>query len=154
MPILTDNLRGAIFMMVSMAGFIVSDTIMKLLAADLPLFQAIFLRGSFAAVLMGLLAWHKNVLVYRPSHDDRVILGVRVIGEIGGMVCLLNALINMPIVNATAIVQAIPLVVTLGAAFFFAERVGWRSYLAIVIGFLGVLMIIRPGSDGFTIYSL
>lgn len=141
-------------MMVSMAGFVVSDAIMKLIAADLPLFQAIFLRASFAALLMGFLAWQKDALTCRPSTDDRIILGIRVIGETGGMVCLLNALINMPIVNATAIVQAIPLAVTLGAAFFFGERVGWRSYLAIVIGFLGVLMIIRPGSDGFTIHSL
>ncbi|MEM7044633.1 MAG: DMT family transporter [Pseudomonadota bacterium] len=154
MPFLNDNSRGAVFMMMSMAGFIVSDTIMKLVAADLPLFQAIFLRGIFVALLMVLLAWQNDVLAYRPSRDDCVVLGARVIGEIGGMICLLNALINMPIVNATAIVQAIPFVVTLGAAFFFAERVGWRSYLAIAIGFFGVLIIIRPGSDSFSIHSL
>ena len=150
----SDNIRGAIYMMVSMAGFIVSDSIMKLVAPDLPFFQMIFLRGSMAALLIGLLAWHHGVLSYRPSRGDSKLMGMRTIGEVAGMICLLKALINIPIVNATAIVQAIPLVVTLGAAFLFGERVGWQRYLAILIGLLGVLAIVRPGGDGFTIYSL
>ena len=141
-------------MMLSMAGFVISDAIMKLVAADLSLLQAIFLRGAFAAMLMTVLAWHHGVLAYRPSRSDCLLLGLRTIGELGGMICLLSALIKLPLVNATAIVQAIPLVVTLGASFLFGERVGWRSYLAIAIGFLGVMMIVRPGSSGFTIDSL
>jgi len=44
--------------------------------------------------------------------------------------------------------------VTLGAALFIGETVGWRRYSAISIGFIGVLVIIQPGSDGFTAYSL
>ena len=60
----------------------------------------------------------------------------------------------MPIANASAILQSVPLAVTLAAALFFGEPVGWRRYLAIAIGFAGVLVIVRPGSDGFTVYAL
>ncbi len=154
MAIPSENVRGAMFMVVAMAGFCVSDATMKFVAADLPLFQAIFLRGAFTTIFLGLLAWYEGVLFYRLSYSDRNILSIRVIGEVLGAICLLSALINMPIVNATAIVQMMPLMVILGAAFVFGEHVTRRSYLAISIGFVGVLLIVRPGSDGFTIHSI
>ena len=149
-----DNVRGAIYMMLSMAGFVFNDTLMKSLSADLPMFQAIFLRGVAATVLIGTLAWHRRALWYRPSGAVVRIIGLRVIGEIGATVCFITALFNMPIANATAILQVSPLAVTLGAALFLGEAVGWRRYSAIIAGFLGVMLIVRPGSDGFTVYSV
>jgi drug/metabolite transporter (DMT)-like permease len=59
----------------------------------------------------------------------------------------------MPIANATAILQALPLVVTLASAIFLKEAVGWRRYTAIMVGFIGVLIVVRPGSNGFNSYS-
>ena len=141
-------------MMLSMAGFVLNDTAMKSLSADLPMFQAIFLRGLVATLLIGTLAWYRRALWFRPSAAVVRIIGLRVIGEIGATVCFITALFNMPIANATAILQVSPLAVTLGAAVFLGEAVGWRRYAAIVIGFLGVMLIVRPGSDGFTIYSV
>lgn len=141
-------------MMLSMAGFVLNDTLMKSLSADLPMFQAIFIRGMVATVLIGLLAWHRRALWYRPSKPAAKIIGLRVIGELGATVCFITALFNMPIANATAILQVNPLAVTLGAALIFGEAVGWRRYSAITAGFLGVMLIVRPGSDGFTIYSV
>jgi drug/metabolite transporter (DMT)-like permease len=151
---LSDNVRGAIYMMLSMAGFVINDTLMKSLSADLPMFQAIFMRGVFATVLIGLLAWHRRALLHRPSRRTGGIISLRVIGELGATVCFITALFNMPIANATAILQVSPLAVTLGASLFLGEAVGWRRYSAIMIGFLGVMLIVRPGSDGFTIYSI
>jgi drug/metabolite transporter (DMT)-like permease len=55
----------------------------------------------------------------------------------------------MPIANASAILQSLPLVVTFGAALFFKEPVGWRRWLAILVGFAGVLVIVRPGTAAF-----
>lgn len=81
-------------------------------------------------------------------------IALRMCGDIGGTVCFLTALFNMPIANATAILQSMPLAVTLGAALFLDETVGWRRYSAIAIGFIGVTVIIQPGLDGFTAYSL
>jgi drug/metabolite transporter (DMT)-like permease len=49
----------------------------------------------------------------------------------------------------SAVIQANPLLVTLGAALFLGERVGWRRWLAILVGLFGVMLIIRPGTAGF-----
>lgn len=149
-----DNFRGAIYMMLSMAGFVLNDTLMKSLSADLPMFQAIFLRGLVATALIGALAWHRRALWYRPSGVTVRIISLRVVGEVGATICFITALFNMPIANATAILQVSPLAVTLGAALFLGEAVGWRRYSAIIVGFLGVMLIVRPGSDGFTVYSV
>jgi drug/metabolite transporter (DMT)-like permease len=148
-----DNFRGAALMAASMAAFTINDGVMKLASSDLGLFQAIFLRGIFSTLLMGILAWHKRSLFYTVPKSDRGIVLWRLVGEIGGTLCFLTALFNMPIANATAILQALPLAVTLAAAIFLGETVGWRRYLAITIGFTGMLIIVRPGSDGFNEYS-
>ena len=91
---------------------------------------------------------------FRPGRRDRRLIGLRCLAEIGGTVCFLTALFHMPIANASAILQSLPLAVTLGAAIFFGEPVGWRRYVAIAIGFVGVLIIVRPGSEGFNAYAL
>ncbi len=151
---LSDNLRGALFMTVSMIGFALNDAAMKLVSDDLDLMQSIFIRGMFATLFVGLLAHYKGVLRVRTERPDQKKLGLRIFGEIGGTFCFLTALFNMPIANATAILQALPLAITLAAAVFLREAVGWRRYLASAIGFCGVLIIVRPGSDGFNEYAL
>ena len=141
-------------MMLSMAGFVLNDTLMKSLSADLPMFQAIFLRGVVATSLIAGLAWYRRELWYRPGRGAVKVMGLRVIGELGATVCFITALFNMPIANATAILQVMPLAVTLGAALFLGEAVGWRRFSAIFVGFVGVMLIVRPGAEGFTIYSV
>ena len=149
-----ENMRSAGYMMASMAGFVCNDAFLKSVAGDLPMFQAVFLRGMIATALVGCLAWQQGVLRFRPGRRDARLIGLRAVGEIGGTVFFLTALFNMPIANASAILQSVPLAVTLGAALFLGEPVGWRRYLAIGVGFLGVLIIVRPGSDGFNAYAL
>jgi drug/metabolite transporter (DMT)-like permease len=60
----------------------------------------------------------------------------------------------LPLANTAAIFQALPLAVTLGAVLVFGEPVGWRRWLAITAGFVGVLIIVRPGFEGFSQFSL
>ncbi|HEY9549297.1 MAG TPA: DMT family transporter [Kiloniellaceae bacterium] len=151
--ILSDNIRGALFMAGAMAAFVLNDTMMKLVFGELALFQAIFLRGLLLSVLLGLLALSRRQLLHRPSRADARVLGLRVVGEIGSAVCFLTALYHMPIANATAIIQVIPLAITLAAALCFGEQVGWRRYSAIAVGFAGVLVIVRPGAEGFNAYA-
>jgi S-adenosylmethionine uptake transporter len=79
---------------------------------------------------------------------------LRNIGEIGSTFFFLFALFHMPIATATAILQLMPLAMTAGAAIFLAEPVGWRRWLAALVGLLGVMIVIRPGSDAFNAYSL
>ena len=149
----SDNLLAAGYMSLSMAGFVLNDTMIKLVSEDLSLFQVIFLRGLFATLFVALMAWYQGVLFYSPSKHDWRILGLRMIGEVGGTLCFLTALFNMPIANATAILQVLPLVITLASAIFLKEIVGWRRYTAITLGFFGVLIVVQPGSDGFNGYS-
>ncbi|MGE4611602.1 MAG: DMT family transporter [Paracoccaceae bacterium] len=149
-----SNTKGAIFMMASMSGFVLNDTMIKLVSQDLDLFQAVFLRGIIATVLLGFLTWKRGALFYRPDRRDWQIIGWRTFAEIGATYCFLTALFNMPLANATAILQSLPLAVTLAASLFLGHKVGWRRYLAISLGFVGVLLIVRPGTDGFNVYAL
>lgn len=151
---MSDNTRGALFMMASMLGLTLNDALIKSVSDDLPLFQAVFLRGLVATTLIGMLALWQGAFRFRPGRRDRRLIVQRTFGEIAGTVAFLTALFNMPIANASAILQSIPLAVTLGAALFLGEHVGWRRYLAIGVGFAGVLIIVRPGSEGFDGYAL
>ena len=153
MSMISDNFRAALYMSLSMAGFVLNDTMIKIVSEDLSLFQVIFLRGLFATSFVALVAWHQKALFYIPSRRNTKILGWRMVGEVGGTLCFLTALFNMPIANATAILQVLPLVITLASALFLKEAVGWRRYTAIAIGFIGVLIVVRPGSEGFNSYS-
>ncbi|KPQ13334.1 MAG: putative membrane protein [Rhodobacteraceae bacterium HLUCCO18] len=152
--ILNDNLKGALLMTASMGAFTLNDVFVKLLAADLPLFQIVFLRGLLTTIMLaGLAAWFGQ-LRFRMEPSDRAKLGWRTVFEIAAMVAFLMALVNMPIANATAILAALPLSVTLAAALFLGEPLGWRRLSAILVGFAGVMLIVQPGSDGFNVWSL
>lgn len=150
---LSINIRGALFMSLSMAGFTFNDSIVKLLTDDLNVAQVMFLRGVVATLLIFLLARHRRAL--RPL---RVLIdpwvGLRLIGEVGGTLTFLIGLSHIPLANASAILQALPLAVTMGAALFLSEPVGWRRWGAILAGFAGVLIIVRPGLEGFSPYAL
>lgn len=151
---LSDNARGAVFMTVSMAAFTLNDTAMKAATQTLPLFQAIALRGVLAVLgLLALGVMLRGLSLQIPRRDIGVI-ALRSLAEVGGTVLFLAALVHMPLANLSAILQALPLAVTLVAAVVFRERIGWRRMVAICIGFLGVLIIIRPGPGGFDMWSV
>lgn len=149
-----DNLRGATLMCFSMIGFTCNDTVMKFVTQDMPLYQAITLRGLVVMLGILLLAMREGGLRLGVSASDRVPMGLRVLGEVGSTVLFLNALQNMAIGDLSAVMQSLPLVVMLGAALFFGEKLGWRRMSAVGIGLLGVMIILRPGSGTFGIWSL
>jgi drug/metabolite transporter (DMT)-like permease len=140
-------------MAASMAGFTMNDAITKAVSAEMNFGQVMLVRGLFAIVLIAALALHQRAL--RPLRTlmmKPVVL--RVAGEVGGTILFLAAIVNLPLANATAILQVLPLAITLGAALTFDEPVGWRRWLAIAAGFIGVLIIVRPGVEGFNQFSL
>lgn len=143
-----DNARGILAMNGAMFAFIVNDSFVKAATASLPIGQIMFVRGVVATVLILALCRIRGDLasVHRLKHP---MIALRIIGEIGATVFYLSGLVRLPIGNATAIFQVTPLAVTAAAAIFLGERVGWRRWTAIAIGFAGVLLIIRPGLDGF-----
>ena len=140
-------------MVVAMVGFTLNDTITKFSSQSMNMAQVMLVRGAFASLFVGLLAWQRGALV-RPGSMLQPLVAIRVIGEAGATVAFLIALAHLPIANVSAVLQALPLAVTMGAALVFNEGVGWRRWLAIAIGFAGVLIIVRPGFQGFSVYSL
>ena len=154
MRALSANVRGAALMVASMAGFAINDALVKTLADTMPVYQVMFLRGLFASAFLILLAWQAGALWPTVAPADRKRIIWRTLSEIGATSCFLSAVFNMPLANATAILQTLPLAVTLGAAIFLREQVGWRRYSAILVGFAGVLIIFRPGTEGFNAYSV
>lgn len=141
-------------MALSMLAFVANDALMKALFADMSIYQAIFLRGLITVPLIALMAWQQGALMISLAARDRMLMALRVAAEVGATVGFLTALKHMPLANVTAILQVLPLTVTMAAAMFLGEQVGWRRWLAITAGLCGVMIIVRPGMEGFSIYSL
>jgi len=151
---LTDNARGALLMMAAMAAFVVSDSIMKLLGTQMPMFQTLAWRGLGVSLVLALMAWRSGAFRQAILPKDRLLVTLRTLADTASTWFFLQALYHMPLANVTAILQALPLTVTLGAALFFGERVGWRRLMAIAVGFLGVMLIVRPDAGGFDRYAV
>ena len=151
---LNDNLLGAALMTSCVLAYVLNDAVMKLLFADIDFFQAIFLRGLVSLPPILILALMTKTLLQKYSAKNQRLMIIRILAEIGTTVTFLTALKHMPLANVTAILQSLPLAITMAAAIFLGEPVGWRRWSAICVGFTGVLIIIRPGLAGFNSYSL
>lgn len=151
---LSDNTRGALLMMASMAAFTLGDTCVKAIGEAISLSQLLVIRGFFASLFIALLAWRLNALRFDLPRRDWALVLTRAVAEVCSTYFFLTALRQMPLANVTALLQMLPLTLTLGSAVFFGERVGWRRWLAIAAGFAGMLLIVRPGTEGFNQYSV
>lgn len=151
---LTDNVFGAILMAVSMLSFISNDALMKFLFQTISVEQGIFMRGLVSVPLLALIAYLRKSLFVRIDWRNWRVILTRAFAELAATMAFLTALSHMPLANITAILQALPLTVTMFAAIFFGEQVGWRRWGAILAGFIGVLIIIRPSDDGFNEYAV
>lgn len=147
------NLRGAVFMILSMAGFAVEDSLLKMAAASLPPGQILITFGVLGTAVFAVLS-----LLAREAPLTRAMLSrplvLRSLSEVTGRLFFMLAIALTPLSTASAILQATPLVVMTGAALLFGERIGPRRWLAVAFGFAGVLLILRPGTQGFGALSL
>ena len=148
-----ENFLGSFLMVVAMATFAVEDSVIKLVSSVLPVGQILFLLGVGGALsFFGLaLILRKEIFSYgvftRPMH-------FRVISEVTGRVFYSSALALTPLASSTMILQATPLVVVIGAAVLFKEKVSALRWAAVLLGFFGVLIIIDPSSDSFSFLSI
>ncbi len=148
-----DNTRGILLMVAAMAGFAIEDMFIKSVAVVMPIGQIIIALGAGGALAFAIIALRKgDPLLSRDLLCAPVIL--RNLAEIFGTIGFVTAIALTPLSSASAIIQATPLVVTLGAALFLGAEVGWRRWSAIIVGLIGVLIIIRPGLSGFEPASL
>jgi len=148
-----DNVRGSVLMVASMAGFAVEDVLIKQMTSALPIGQVLALIGCGGTLVFGTLTRIDGKRVISRDALSRLIV-LRNVGEVVGSVTFVAALALTTLSSASAILQATPLAVTLGAALLLGESVGWRRWTAVSIGFVGVLLIIQPGLAGFTPASL
>lgn len=154
MAVMSDNIRGALLMTGGMCAFTVNDAFMKSSSGDIPLFQAVLLRGIGAMICLTIMCRVMDQLHFNLPRRDWGLILLRTLGEVGGTYFFLTALFHMPIANVSAILQALPLAVSLAATLFLGEALGWRRFAAIAIGFVGVVLIIQPGGADFSSYSI
>ena len=148
-----DDRRGIALMLAAMACFAVEDAFIKALSSELPAGQIIAVLGALGALVFGALAARRGeALVSREILAPPVAL--RNLSEMVSTAAYVSALALIPLSMASAILQGVPLVVTMGAALFLGERVGWRRWAAVLVGLCGVLLIVRPGMEGFRPASL
>jgi len=148
-----DNLRGSLLMILAMAGFALEDMFIKAATASVPVGQTLMIFGAGGTAIFAALTWSRGQRILHPAILSRPILlraGSEVVGRLGYTL----GIALTPLSSASAILQATPLAVTLGAALFLDEKVGWRRWSAIAVGFVGVLVVIRPGMAGFEPDSL
>ncbi|WP_297016371.1 DMT family transporter [Thalassospira sp.] len=144
---------GSLWMMTAMAAFAVEDAFVKAVSGSHPVGQVLILFGIGGAVLFAIIAKVQNKRLLDPAILSRPMC-IRIVFEVVGRLFYVLALALTPLSSTTAILQATPLIVVLGAAVIFGEKVGWRRWLAIFIGLIGVLIILRPSADGFSALSM
>ena len=140
-------------MVAAMAGFAVEDMFLKFAARSLPVGQILMIFGGGGMLAFAALTKLRGERVFHPAILTRPIL-IRAVFEVMGRLFYTLAIAYTALSSASAILQATPLVVVAGAALIFGESVGWRRWSAILVGFAGVLIILRPGLEGFTLASL
>ena len=144
---MTDNLRGILAVLIGSTAFVFHDAMAKLLSEELPSSEIILVRGVIGNVMMiagvfALGAARPLKILFEP------LMIVRLLGTGGATVFIILALRYLPLPTVTTVLQATPLIVTAGAAYFYADKVGWRRLTAICTGFLGIILIVRPGGMG------
>lgn len=143
-----DNFRGIMLMVAAMVGFAIEDMFLKLSAEAMPTGQVIFATGVFGALVFAVIATFTGASLVRREMWLGM-AGWRNFGEVVATCGYVTSLALIPLSMASAILQVQPLAITCCAALFLGEKVGWRRWTAIGVGFVGVMIVIRPGTDGF-----
>ena len=140
-------------MLAAMSLFVINDVFMKLARETYPAGQAIALRTAFAIVV-------GFTLVFLAREGDRLAMAFRPRVLLRGMLEAFGALTFgwslglLPLANITAINMASPLLIVALAVALGIERVGWRRAVALSVGFVGVLFVVRPGAESFNSAAL
>jgi drug/metabolite transporter (DMT)-like permease len=143
------NVSGIAAMLLSCIFFVVGDCMIKVVGANLPLGEMLIIRGALSAPFVIAAAAYAGKLEGFGELLTNPMLWLRTVLEIATVMLFLIGILNMPYAAAVSVQQSNPLVMMAAAALLLGERVGWRRWLAAVVGFIGVLIIIRPGTPAF-----
>lgn len=148
-----NNVKASLLMVVSMALFAIEDAFVKRSSVYLPVGQILIMLGAGGFMILSLIAMRQGQRVLIRAALMGPVL-VRNVAELVGTAGFVTALALIPLSTTAVILQAAPLLVTIGAALFLGEQVGWRRWSAIAVGLTGVLIILRPGMEGFQLEAL
>ena len=143
-----NNFKGILLMLIAMAGFTMEDLFMKKLSVNLSTGQILITLGFGSSLVFALMAKSKGYKLTAKIFWSKGMI-IRQFAEGIAAVAFITSLTLIPLSTVAAVFQATPLVITMGAALFLGEAVGWRRWLAIIVGLIGVLIIIRPGLNSF-----
>jgi drug/metabolite transporter (DMT)-like permease len=140
----TDNLRGILAVLTASTAFVFNDSIVKLLSEELPSGEILIVRGVLATAMLFIAVAAMGKM--RPiGVFFQPMMLLRLIAAAGATTFIVIALRHLPLATVNTVLQMTPLAVTAGAAIVYRERVGWQRWLAALTGFLGVLLIVKPG---------
>jgi drug/metabolite transporter (DMT)-like permease len=150
-----QNIRGILFVTFSMAAFAGEDTFIKSMSRG-PVSEVLIFLGIGGMIAFGTLTYLQRGTLAPLVHPDMrsPLMLWRNASEAVAAMFFITALSLVPLSTVAAVFQATPLAITAGAAVFLGEQVGWRRWGAIGLGFIGVLIIIRPGGDAFQLAAL
>ena len=143
-----ENLRCIAFMILAMAGFAIEDAVIKKLSLTMPVSQVLLLMGFAGIAAFGLLAKIRKVQLLASEVYNRWFIA-RTLSELAAAIFFVTSIVYASLSISSAILQATPLIVTLAGAMFLKQSVSMSQWFFILIGFLGVLLVIQPGRDGF-----
>lgn len=149
---LPNNVKGGIILMFAAAGFGTMVALIKLAGQRLDVFQILFVRQIIMACIVAPMILRDFPGSLKTNHFALQLL--RILLALVAMGFGFTAVVNMPLADATAIGFAKSFFVTICAIFFLNEVIGPRRWFAVIIGFVGVLIVLRPGFDGFSIYGV
>ena len=149
----SDNLAGSCWMILAMLGFAIEDSLIRLTSVTIPFGQVLFLFGFGGALIFALFCKTKKKKLFIKEVLSRPMI-IRMFFELIGRLFYSLSLTLMPISLVTLILQATPILVVAGAALIFREPVGTFRWIAIFVGLLGVIFILKPTGDGFSPYVL
>lgn len=147
-PLPGRNAAGIAFLIAGVAVFSVQDLILKLLSGAYPLHQAMVLRSLTAIPFLLVLVHLEGGLKSLFTPGTRAMIGRGVVMFLA-YTCYYLALAALPMATTVALYFSAPLFITVLSVFFLAEKVGPRRWFALLAGFAGVLIMVRPGGDLF-----
>lgn len=149
----TGNRRGIIAFSLAIVLFVINEALCKLVFVTVPTSQIMAVRGLIALAIIVVVAQLLGAMRHIRRTLDRRVL-VRSTADLIGSYLYMIALFHMPIGNMMAINMASPLLMTAVVAILLRETVGWRRWSAVVVGFVGVLLVVQPSAGSFNAYSL
>jgi len=147
------NKRGVLYLLFAMAVFVINDMAVKMAAASMPPGQMMFVRSLFAVPMVFALIVASGETKKLHFLLDRLVL-FRALFEMIVAIMFISALAHLPLADITAILQSTPILITLIVAMFGIERIDARGWLAVIIGFVGVILVSKPTGGGDWTYAL